>query len=250
MLYVPLATTISSTVLSASADSSPGIEATLTVLVPGGAVGVGVGVGAGVAVGAGVGMGVGVGVAAGVAVGDGVAVGAGVDVGAGVAVGAGVGVAVGFGVAVGVGSGVAVGSGVGVAAGAAVTSKSAATDWTTGAELALGPGDCCFFLDDGEFADVVAAVRFAVVGAVTARTCDPSAVLGTRNVTLKLPRVVVVKLGIPAVEPSQVRTSCARLGNAWPVAVTVVPGAPLVGERERSGPAGAGKALVATNGRA
>ena len=203
----------------------------MTVLVPGGGVGVGVGVAAGVAVGvgvgvgAGVGMGVGVGVAAGVAVGDGVAVGAGVDVGTGVAVGAGVGVAVGFGVAVGVGSGAAVGSGVGAAAAAAVTSKSAATDWrTVGAGLALGAADC-FFLVDVVFVDVLAAVKVAVVGAVTARTCDPSAVLGTPERDLEVPRLgVVVKLGIPAVEPSQVRTSCARFGNAWPVAVTVVPG--------------------------
>ena len=81
-----------------------------------------------------------------------------------------------------------------------------------GAGLALGATGCCFPFDF-VFTDVVTADTVVAVGAVTARTCDPSAVLGTRNVTLKPPRLLLVKLGIPAVAPSQVRTSRVRRGN-------------------------------------
>jgi hypothetical protein len=232
-----LATTITSTELSASADSRLGTDATLTVLVPEGGVGVGLAVGTGVAVGAAVGFGVGAEVAVGV--------GAAVCVGAGVAVGAGVGVAVGFGV--GVGSGVAVGSGVGVAACVAVTSKSAVTTGTVGVGLGLATRDL-FLVEVVTAVTVVNAFADVTVGAVTARTCDPSADFGTRNETRKPPRLEVVNVGMPAVEPSQVSTSRALFANDTPVAVTVLPATPLLGDKLRFALPGTTVALVATSG--
>jgi hypothetical protein len=51
---------------------------------------------------------------------------------------------------------------------------------------------------------------------------------------------------MPVVEPSQV--NCTRIlgENLWPVAVTFVPGAPFVGDRDSVGPA----ALVPAKGTA
>ena len=70
------------------------------------------------------------------------------------------------------------------------------------------------------------------------------------NETRNSPRLLVTTAGMPTVEPSQVNASCIRLANAWPDTVTLVPAAPLVGERLRLGPLVDVYALVATSGRA
>jgi hypothetical protein len=172
-----------------------------------------------------------VGVCAGVAVGVGTGAAVWLAVGAGVVVGVGVVVGLGLGVAatgVGVGAGVAVGRGVGVAAtgvgvgadvgSAAVTSNSA-----------LAPPE---------------PETPVVTTSLTAAMCAPGAVFGTMKVARKAPRPLVDTAAEPVSSPSHVSCSWVFCVNPCPVATTLVPEGPCVGDRARVGPA----AVVLVNG--
>ena len=161
------------------------------------------------------------GVAGGAAVG-GAAVG-GAAVG-GAAVG---GAAVGLGLGVGCAVGVTVAMGVALAA--AVTSKTALARVRSvarvGSELAVA---VC----------VAACVERRVVPGTswTPEVCFPTGLCGTLNETRKPPRGLDDAVGMPALAPSQVSWIRLLDEKPLPVTVTLVPGAPLVGDNVNVGP--------------
>jgi hypothetical protein len=145
-----------------------------------------------------------------------------VCVGRGVAVGGGAGVLVGeaVGVRVGEAVGVRVGEAVGVRVGEAV-----------GVKVGVGVDDGFGVGDGVGVAPLSCTVVLArVLPAVTPRLCCPPDSWGNVNDTEKLPLRRVRLAGDCAGVPSQVNASAARPAKPLPVATTVWPGAPLVGE--------------------
>ena len=137
------------------------------------------------------------------------------------------GAAVGLGLGVGCTVGVTVATGVALAA--AVTLKTAlarvGSVVRVGSELAVA---VC----------VAARVERRVVpGTIwTPEVCFPTGLCGTLNETRKPPRGLDDAVGMPTLEPSQVSWIRLLGEKPLPVTVTLVPGAPLVGDSVNVGP--------------